>query len=59
MHHTARQTRDNRTLTVDCWSEAAYFQLLGDRQAFLAGVLAFVMALGVPRQHQATGSCWA
>ena len=26
--HTARQTRDNRTITVDFRSEATYFQLL-------------------------------
>jgi hypothetical protein len=31
MRHTARQTRENRTITVDFQNEATYFQLLGDR----------------------------
>ena len=35
MRNTARQTRDNRTITVDFRSEATYFQLLGDGKAFL------------------------
>jgi hypothetical protein len=35
MRNTARQTRDNRTITVDFQSEATYFQLLGDGKAFL------------------------
>jgi hypothetical protein len=35
MHNPARQTRDNRTITVDFQSEATYFQLLGDRKASL------------------------
>ena len=46
MRNAARQTRDNRTITVDFRSEAIYFQLLGDGKAFLECVLAFVMALG-------------
>src|SRR5262245_59996800 len=33
MRNTARQTRENRTITVNFRSEAAYFQLLGDRKA--------------------------
>ena len=41
MRNTARQTRDNRTITVDFQSEATYFQLLGDGKAFLECVLAF------------------
>ena len=28
MRHTARQTRENRTITVDFQNEATYFQLL-------------------------------
>jgi hypothetical protein len=35
MRNTACQTRENRTITVNFQSEAAYFQLLGDRKAFL------------------------
>jgi hypothetical protein len=34
MHNTARQTRENRTITVDFQNEATYFQLLGDSKAF-------------------------
>jgi len=35
MRNTTRQTRENRTITVDFRSEATYFQLLGDGKAFL------------------------
>jgi hypothetical protein len=42
MQNTARQTRENRTITVDFRDEATYFQLLGDGKAFLECVLAFV-----------------
>jgi hypothetical protein len=60
MRNTARQTRENRTITVNFQSEAAYFQLLGDRKAFLECVLAFVLSLGFQLQHKATcrgGGC--
>jgi hypothetical protein len=60
MRNTARQTRENRTITVNFQSEAAYFQLLGDRKAFLEWVLAFVLSLGFQLQHKATchgGGC--
>jgi hypothetical protein len=60
MRNTARQTRDNRTITVNFQSEAAYFQLLGDRKAFLECVLAFVLSLGLQLKHKATchgGGC--
>ena len=46
MRNTARQTRENRTLTVDFQNETAYFQLLGDGKAFVECVLAFLLALG-------------
>lgn len=46
MRTTARQTRKNRTITVDFHHEATYFQILGDGKAFVAFVLAFVLALG-------------
>jgi hypothetical protein len=39
MRNTARQTRENRTITVDFQSEATYFQLLGDGKAFLEWVV--------------------
>ena len=60
MRSTARQTRENRTITVDFQNEATYFQLLGDGKAFLECVLAFLFALGFQLKHQATchgGGC--
>src|SRR4051794_2657069 len=54
MRNTARQTRENRTLTIDFQNEATYFQLLGDGKAFLECVLAFVLSLGFQLNHQAT-----
>ena len=54
MRHTTRQTRENRTLTVDFQNEATYLQLLGDGKAFLECVLAFVMSLGFQLKHKAT-----
>ena len=60
MRNTARQTRENRTLTIDFQNEAAYFQLLGDGKAFLECVLAFVLSLGFQLKHKATcggGGC--
>jgi hypothetical protein len=35
MRTTARQTRENRTITVDFQNEATYFQLLEDGKASL------------------------
>src|SRR5215471_4255034 len=60
MRNTARQTRENRTLTVDFQNEATYFQLLGDGKAFVECVLAFVLALGFQLAHKAAcrgGGC--
>ena len=60
MHNTARQTRENRTITVDFQNEATSFQLLGDGKAFLECVLAFLFALGFQLKHKATcrgGGC--
>jgi hypothetical protein len=54
IRNTARQTRENRTITINFQSEAAYFQLLGDRKAFLECVLAFVLSLGFQLKHKAT-----
>src|SRR5919198_5910295 len=54
MRTTARQTRENRTLTVDFQNEANYFQLLGDGKAFVECVLAFLLALGFQLAHKAT-----
>jgi hypothetical protein len=60
MRHTARQTRENRTITIDFHNEATYDQLLGDGKAFLECVLAFLFALGFQLKHKATcggGGC--
>src|ERR1700746_1846895 len=60
MRNSARQTRENRTITVDVRSEATYFQLLGDGKACLDCVLAFVLSLGFQLKHKATcrgGGC--
>src|SRR5919108_4637218 len=54
MRTTARQTRENRTITVDFQNEATYVQLLDDGKAFLECVLAFVMSLGLQLKHKAT-----
>jgi hypothetical protein len=53
MGKAAKQTRENRTVTVDFRDEATYFQLLGDGKAFPACVLACLMALGFQLKHKA------
>src|SRR5262250_622983 len=60
MHNTARQTRANRTITVDFQHEATYRQLLGDGKTFVEVVMAFILALGFQLKHKATcqgGGC--
>ena len=60
MRDTTRQTRENRTLTVDFQNETTYFQLLGDGTAFVEFVLAFILAFGFQLKHKATcrgGGC--
>src|SRR5262244_2750709 len=56
MRTTDRQTRENRTITVDFQNEATYFQLLDNGKAFLECVLAFVLSLGFQLQHKAACS---
>src|SRR5467141_1950565 len=56
MRTTARQTRENRTITVDFQTEATYFQLLGDGKAFLECILAFLLSLGFQLKHKAACS---
>ena len=53
MRTTARQTRENRTITVDFQNEATYMQLPGDGKAFVECVLAFLLALGLQLKHKA------
>jgi hypothetical protein len=60
MRNTTRQTRENRTITVDFHDEATYVQLLGNGKAFVELVIAFVLALGLQLRHKATcrgGGC--
>jgi len=60
MRHTARQTRANRTITVDFQNEATYFQLLSDGKAFVEFVFAFILSLGFQLAHKAScrdGGC--
>jgi len=54
MDQAAKPTRQNRTITVDFQDEATYFQLLGDTQAFVECVLAFLLALGFQLLHKAS-----
>src|SRR6266566_4810868 len=60
MGKATKQTRENRTITVDFRDEATYFQLLGDGKAFLECVLACMLSLGFQLTHKATcggGGC--
>src|SRR5215468_6019706 len=60
MPKQARQTRENRTITIDFQNEATYCQLLGDGKAFLEFVFAFLLSLGFQLKHKATctsGGC--
>src|SRR6266436_3419980 len=52
MEHTAKPTRQNRTITVDFQDETTYFQLLGDTQAFVEFVRAFLLSLGFQLLHK-------
>jgi hypothetical protein len=54
MRNTARQTRDNRTITVDFHDEMTYVKLLDDRKAFVEFVLAFLLSFGFQLTHTAT-----
>src|SRR5262244_2281628 len=60
MRSRARQTHENRTITVDFQNEATYRQLLGDGKTFVELVMAFILALGFQLKHKATcqgGGC--
>src|ERR671935_864930 len=60
MRNAARQTRENRTITVDFQNEATYFQLLSDGKAFVEFVFAFILSLGFQLAHKAScrdGGC--
>src|SRR6266436_7964249 len=60
MGTAAKQTRENRTITVDFRDDATYLQLLGDGKAFVEFVCAFLLSLGFQLAHKATchgGGC--
>src|SRR5215813_14779552 len=60
MCNLARQTRINRTITVDFHDETTYVKLLDDRKAFVEFVLAFLLAFGFQLKHKTTcggGGC--
>jgi hypothetical protein len=54
MGKASKQTRTNRTITIDFQHEATYHQLLGDGKAFLEFVCAFLLSLGFQLKHKAT-----
>src|SRR5262245_9547983 len=60
MRNITRQTRANRTITVDFQHEATYVQPLGDGKAFVEWVLAFILSIGFQLTRKATcydGGC--
>jgi hypothetical protein len=60
MQNTTRQTRENRTITIDFQDETTYFQALGDGKAFVELVMAFILSIGFQLKHKATcrgGGC--
>jgi hypothetical protein len=60
MSTATKQTRENRTITVDFRDDATYAQLLGDGKAVVEFVCAFLLALGFQLAHKATcrgGGC--
>src|SRR2546425_3436061 len=56
MSTATKQTRENRTITVDFRDDTTYVQLLGDGKAFVEFVCAFLLALGFQLAHKATCS---
>jgi hypothetical protein len=56
MRNTARQIRDNRTITVDFHDESTYYELINDAKAFVEFVLAFILSIGFQLNHKATCS---
>ena len=54
MAQAAKSKRQNRTLTVDFYDEATYFELLTDGKAFVEFVLAFILSLGFQLYHKST-----
>src|SRR5215510_7521685 len=60
MGQSAKPTRQNRTITVDCQEPSTYVQLMNDGKAFVEFVFAFLLSLGFQLAHKATctgGGC--
>src|SRR5438105_11170955 len=60
MGHSAKPTRQNRTITVDFQEPSTYLQLMNDGKAFVEFVFAFLLSLGFQLAHKATctgGGC--
>jgi hypothetical protein len=53
MRNTTRQTRENRTITIDFHDETTYFQALSDGKAFVESVIAFILSIGFQLRHKA------
>src|SRR5262249_34386980 len=53
MRNITRQTRDNRTITIDFQDETTYFQALGDGKAFVELVMAFILSIWFQLKHKA------
>jgi hypothetical protein len=56
MGKASKQTRTNRTITIDFRDDATYYQLLGDGKAFVECVLAFILSIGFQLTHKASCS---
>ena len=56
MSHAAKPTRQNRTITVNFHDETTYAALLGNTNAFVEFVLAFLLSLGFQLLHKASCS---
>src|SRR4249920_3265729 len=56
MAQAAKAARHNRTITVDFHDETTYFALLGNTQAFVEFVLAFLLSLGFQLIHKTSCS---
>jgi hypothetical protein len=60
MRNTTCHTREHRTITVDVHNQATSLQFIGDGKTLIACVVAFLLALGVQRTHNAScrsGGC--
>src|SRR5262245_9514564 len=53
MRNITRQTRENRTITIDFQDETTYFQALGDGKAFVELVMACILSIGFQLKHKA------